>query len=92
MTVSEQEPPKIEFPCEHYPVKIMGDATDEMLEFALATTEQYAPEFDRATATVKSSSKGRFQSVTVFITATGLEQLEGLHQTLTASPAIKMVL
>ena len=88
----EQEPPKIEFPCENYPVKIMGDATADMLEFALSTTEQYAPDFDRTTATVKASSKGRFQSVTVFITATGLEQLQGLHQTLTASTAIKMVI
>jgi len=90
--MSEQEPPKIEFPCENYPVKIMGDATEEMLEFALSTTEHYAPEFDRTTATLKASSKGRFQSVTVFITATGIEQLEGLHQTLVASKAIKMVI
>jgi len=90
--MSEQEPPKIEFPCENYPVKIMGDATEEMLEFALSTTEQYAPEFDRTTATLKASNKGRFQSVTVFITATGIEQLQGLHQTLVASKAIKMVI
>lgn len=90
--MSEQEPPRIEFPCENYPVKIMGDATAEMLEFTLSTTEQYAPEFDRSTATVRPSSKGRFQSVTVFITATGLEQLQGLHQTLIASTAIKMVI
>jgi len=90
--MTDQEPPKIEFPCENYPIKIMGDATEAMLEFALATTERYAPDFDRTTATVKGSSKGRFHSVTVFITATGLEQLQDLHQTLIASDSVKMVL
>ena len=90
---SEQvDPPKIEFPCEDYPIKIMGEASDELLTFVLETTEVFAPGFDRSKVTVKASSKGRFNSITVFITATGVEQLDQYHQTLRKNPAIKIVL
>lgn len=87
-----QEPPKIEFPCENYPVKVMGDASDAVYDFIIETTEQFAPQFDRQLISTKASSKGRFQSVTVFITATGADQLEAYHQALRANPAIKIVL
>ena len=90
--MTTQEPPKIEFPCEDYPVKIMGDASLEMHSFVIETTEQFSPQFDRSKVVVKASSKGRFQSITVFITATGVEQLQNYHQALVANPAVKMVL
>lgn len=90
--MSEQEPPKIEFPCEDYLIKILGDAHDEMVEFVLETTEQYAPGFNRSKVTIKASGKGRFHSVTVFITATGVDQLKAYHQTLIAHPNVKMVI
>lgn len=90
--MTQQQPPKIEFPCKDYPIKILGDATPEMLEFVLQTTEQFAPEFTRDSINIKPSSKGRYQSVTVLIIATGVEQLEQYHQALRANAAIKMVL
>ncbi len=90
--MSHQEPPKIEFPCADYPIKILGDAGDDMLTFVLATTEQFAPGFDRTQVSLKASSKGRFQSVTVLITATGEAQLSAYHDALRASSMIKMVL
>ena len=90
--MSEQEPPKIEFPCPDYPVKILGDASDDMVTFVLSTTESYAPGFDRSKVKINPSSKGRFHSVTVFITATGVDQLSAYHQELTANPLVKMVL
>ena len=90
--MSDLQPPKIEFPCEDYPVKIMGDASDEVKTFVFETTELHAPGFDRSKVSIKSSSKGRFQSITVFITATGEEQLSAYHQNLVAHSAIKMVL
>ena len=90
--MSEPEAPKIEFPCENYPIKIMGDANDDMQQFVLETTEIHAPGFDRSKISIRASSKGRFQSITVFITATGKKQLEDYHQELIAHPAIKMVL
>lgn len=88
----QNEPPKIEFPCKDYPVKILGDAGDELFDFVCQVTENYAPEFDRSKIKVKSSSKGRFDSITVLITATGVDQLSAYHQALKANPAIKIVL
>ena len=88
--MAQQEPPKIEFPCEDYPIKVLGDAG--LLDFVLETTEAFAPGFDRSKVVVKDSSKGRFNSVTVYITATGQDQLEQYHQALRANDAVKIVL
>jgi uncharacterized protein len=90
--MATQEPPRIEFPCEDYPVKIMGDAHEEMHAFVMSTTASFAPDFDQTKVSVRASSKGRFQSITVYITATGIDQLDAYHQALIAHPAIKMVL
>lgn len=89
---TQQEPPKIEFPCDDYPVKIMGDAGSHYYEFAIEVVEQYAPKFDRSKISVRESRNGTFQSITVFITATGIEQLKGLHTSLRENPKTKMVL
>ncbi len=90
--MSEQEPPKIEFPCEDYPIKVMGDANQSMVDFVLEVTEQFAPEFNRETISIRQSSKGKFHSITLFITATSVDQLSAYHQKLVAHDAIKMVL
>lgn len=90
--MTEQEPPKIEFPCEGYPIKIMGEQSDEFHRTALDIVEKHAPGFDRNRLSVRESSKGTFQSITVLITATGIEQLKALHADLMAMPQTKMVL
>ncbi len=90
--MSQQEPPKIEFPCDDYVIKIMGDANQSMIDFVLEVTEQFSPGFSRENINIRQSSKGKFHSITLFITATGHDQLSAYHQTLIAHSAIKMVL
>jgi putative lipoic acid-binding regulatory protein len=90
--MAQQEPPKIEYPCENYPIKIMGETSAEFFDFVLVTTEIFAPNFDRKKVLLKESGKGRFTSVTVFITVTGVEQLEQYHQALKKNAATKVVL
>jgi len=90
--MSDPLPPKIEFPCEDYPIKVLGETSEQFLDFVLDVTETFAPGFDRSKVSLKDSSKGRFTSVTVFITATGVEQLEQYHQALRANSAVKMVI
>ncbi|BFM17747.1 DUF493 domain-containing protein [Maricurvus nonylphenolicus] len=90
--MSEPEAPKIEFPCEDYPIKIMGQSGPVYHEFVVSVVERHAPGFDQTRITVRESAKGTFQSITVFITATGVNQLQALHQELTASDMTKMVL
>jgi len=90
--MSNSDAPKIEFPCEDYPIKIMGDAGDALHRLVIEVMSRHAPGFDVTRIKTKDSSKGRFQSLTVWITATGIEQLEALHQELKASGIVKMVL
>jgi uncharacterized protein len=90
--MSEQQPPKIEFPCENYPIKVLGDADHEMHTWVIEVMERHAPGFDQTRITINESSKGRFQSLTVWITATGIPQLSAIHDDLRTSKKIKMVL
>ena len=86
-----QEPPKIEFPCD-YPIKILGEADNYFLEHVLSVIDKYAPGFDRTRISIRDSSKGRWQSITVNITATGKAQLTDIFNALKQSPKVKMVL
>ena len=90
--MTEQQPPKIEFPCENYPIKVLGDADREMHSYVLEIMERHAPGFDQTRITIAESSKGRFQSLTVWITATGESQLRAINDDLRISKKIKMVM
>lgn len=87
-----QDPPKIEFPCPDYPIKVLGDAGEALHQTVIEVMEEHAPGFDRTRISIKDSSGGRYQSITVYITATGVPQLEAIHEQLRAHPAIKIVL
>lgn len=90
--MSEQQPPKIEFPCEDYPIKVLGDAGAELHSLVIEVMERHAPGFDQTRITINESSKGRYQSLTVWITATGEEQLRSINTDLRANSITKMVL
>ncbi|TQV68259.1 DUF493 domain-containing protein [Exilibacterium tricleocarpae] len=90
--MSDPQAPRIEFPCPDYPVKVMGDAGRDFIDFVLSATERHAPGFDRDKVSVRDSRNGRYQSVTVFITAQGEAQLQALFEDLKTNPKLKMVL
>lgn len=86
------QPPKIEFPCERYPIKSMGKASACFREAVLAVMNKHAPGFDKSSVQVRPSSKGNYESVTVFITASGTDQLRAIFEDLKKIPEIRMVL
>lgn len=90
--MSAQQPPKIEFPCENYPIRVMGVAGDDFQRFVLEVFERHARGFDRSKVQVRPSRKGNYESVTVTIVATGTAQLEALFEALKANSSVKMVL
>lgn len=90
--MAEQQPPKIEFPCPDYVIKCMGLATPSYREAVLTVMERHAPGFDINKVSVRPSRNGTFQSVSVFITATGIPQLQAIHEDLKKLPETKMVL
>ena len=89
--MSEQEPPKIEFPCE-YPIKVMGDSAVDFKAFVVEVMAKHAGAIEDSEVSVRDSRNGTFQSVTVTITATGVEQLQAIHAELQASGRVKMVI
>lgn len=89
---SKQEPPKIEFPCENYPIKVIGRDVDGFQNLVIEIMQKHAADFDETTLSLQGSSKGSFISVRVRITATGVTQLKAIHADLLASEHVKMVL
>jgi putative lipoic acid-binding regulatory protein len=87
----QQEPPRIEFPCD-YPIKVLGRSGEDFAEVVLAVFEQHAPGFDRTSITARASGKGTFTAITITITATGPAQLDALHQDLLATGRVQMVI
>ncbi len=83
--------PKIEFPCD-YPIKVLGENVEGFQQQIEATLRLFDPNLDAGRSTVKASKKSRFVSVTVFITATGKDQLAALYAELKKNSAVKMVL
>lgn len=89
--MSQQEPPKIEFPCA-YPIRVVGEARDDFADQVHACVLPHAPDIKRDEMRTRDSSKGRFLSVHFVIEAQGVEQLAAIHEALKAYDAVKMVI
>lgn len=90
--MADQQPPKIEFPCPDYPIKVLGEASEAYKAKVLEVMQLHAPGFDMDRVTVRDSRNGRFHSVTIYIEATGIEQLQNLFEDLKKLPETRMVL
>lgn len=91
-TETPKEPPKIEFPCPNYPVKVLGVGHDDYAEVIFKLVQVHAPECDFTRVHMRDSAKGSFRALTLYITATGIDQLERLHTDLMAHPYVRMVI
>jgi uncharacterized protein len=87
----DQEAPKIEFPCD-YPIKIMGVAGSELHTIVREVMVKHAPGYDETRITIRDSTQGTYQAITVTITATGPDQLQAIFTDLKISEHVKMVL
>ncbi|MFC3153154.1 YbeD family protein [Litoribrevibacter euphylliae] len=92
--MQNQEPPKIEFPCPGYPIKVLGENADDFESFVIDTLKNLMPEDDIDLLGLKSSASrnGRFLSVTVKIVAQSEGHLSDIHQTFMSSTRVRMVL
>lgn len=89
--MQDQEPPKIEFPCD-YPVKVLGRQVPEFEEVVVEVIERHSPGFSRDSISLRASREGTFVSLSVNITATGKDQLRALHQDLIDTGLVQMVI
>jgi putative lipoic acid-binding regulatory protein len=88
-------PPPAESPLQFptaFPIKVMGLTRDGFAQAIVAVVHRHASEFDPATVEMRTSSRGKYLSLTCTITATSRAQLDDLYRELTAHPMVVMVL
>lgn len=76
--LDELEGKGFEFPCE-YPIKAMGPNTDEFVEIIVATVREHAPEVSSNSVHCKTSSTGKYKSVTVLVYAHSKDHLISIY-------------
>ena len=81
----------IEYPS-RFPIKVMGAMVDGFAEAIAVVAREFDPDFDAATMELRPSKGGNYLGVTITITATSREQLDGLYLRLTGHPMVKIVL
>ena len=81
----------IEYPC-RFPIKVMGAMADGFADALAQVAREFDPDFDAATMELRPSKGGNYLGVTITITATSREQLDGLYLRLTGHPMVKIVL
>lgn len=81
----------IEYPSQ-FPIKVMGEHTDDLAHSITQIAEEFDPSFDASTVELRPSSTGKYLGVTITVTATSREQLDNLYRALTSHPLVKVVL
>jgi hypothetical protein len=89
--VTEQTPPKIEFPCD-YPLRIIGEGSADFQGMVVAVVRVHAPDLDESTVSVRESRNGNYHAITLTIRATGEPQLSAIFEDLKATGRVQMVL
>lgn len=91
---SEADPRKdslIEYPS-IFPIKVMGAKDDGFVHAMVQIALQFDPGFDASTIELRPSKGGNYLGITLPVTATSREQLDGLYRALTSHPMVKIAL
>lgn len=89
---NQQEPPKIEFPCHEFPIKVIGAHDVDFRAEVLATLNTLGVSISETAIKTANSRNARFVSLTIFITAESAGQLSELNTELRKLPAVKLVI
>ncbi len=81
----------LQFPC-RFPIKAMGRAECDLIALVGDIAARHDPQFGNDSMRSKTSSAGRYVSVTITINATSRAQLDAIYRELTARDEILMVL
>lgn len=86
------EAPKIEFPCESYVIKVVGDNQPELKPFAAEILSKFDNRVGPDSFGENPSKNGRFVSLTIRMRIEKEDDLKQLFEQLKKSPLVKMVL
>ena len=81
----------LQFPCD-FPIKIMGERSDDFAQTVLDIVLTHAPDFQAASVEMRASKGGKYLSLTYTIRAQSKQQLDDLYRQLNAHPQVRMVL
>lgn len=87
----EEKISAFEFPCT-FPIKIVGLANDTFEGNVLAICKKHFPLLTEGSLKQRSSSEGKYLSLTVTVLAESKLQLDALYQDLTQCPDVMMAL
>ncbi len=90
--MSQQEPPKIEFPCDDYLIKIVGDVHPDYKPFVISVLVKYDPTVTSERFSENLSKNGRFVSLTIRMRIEEEIHLTHLFEELKTNEMVKMVL
>jgi putative lipoic acid-binding regulatory protein len=81
----------LNFPCE-FPLKVMGVVADDFENFVVEIMRRHCNDVKEAAVTTRTSSGGKYMSLTITITAKSRAQLDGLYIELSQHERVVMVL
>lgn len=91
MTSDNQQESAFEFPCD-FPIKAMGHASGNFELTVLEIVRRHAPDLTEGAFKSRSSSNGKYLSVTVTVRAQSKDQLDAIYMELTACDKVLMAL
>jgi len=89
--MSEPQKSLIEYPSQ-FPIKVMGLKVDGFVDAMTRIAQAFDPAFNPASIELRDSKGGKYQGITLTITATSREQLDEIYRTLSTHPMVKVVL
>ena len=84
--------PQIQFPCADYPIKIIGHYHAHFYRDMLLLLRSLGTQVNEERSQVRTSAQGQYISVTLFIEAQGVSQLQQINQSLRRDQRVKLVL
>ncbi len=75
-----------------FPIKVLGARAEGFVDAMVAVARRFDPSFDAAGVSIRESRGGRWLGITLTVTATSREQLDGLYRTLSTHPMVRVVL
>lgn len=76
------------FPMD-YPIKLIGNAGDELKTAVVEILVKHFPNFDDTTLAIQPSRTGKYHSITAQLRFEEMEQVHALYADLAACPLIK---
>jgi hypothetical protein len=89
--MSDSDATLLEFPCD-FPIKIMGQATDEFRSLALGIVAKHCGVLEPSRIEERASSNGKYLSITCTVVAHSKAQLDATYMELTSCSQVLVAL